>query len=336
VAEPSYRTLVVDDHEQWRYFVCSTLRKRPGLLTVGEAADGLEAIYKTQELQPDLILLDIGLPRLNGIQAARKIRELSPKSKILFVSENASWEIAEAALGTGADGYVLKSSAASDLLRAVETILDGGRFVSASLAGQDFADGAHAAAARLSASFSAPSAAKKGCHAVEFYAGDAALVDGFARFVETAVNRGSAVTFIATESHQAAVLQRLKADAVDVEALAKQGRYTSVDVIEALRAVMGSDGLPDRVRCAEVLGDLVVDSAATGHSRVAACGEFAPFLLNEGRIEAAIQMERLTDEFVREHDIDIFCGYVSDALPAERSGPILERIRLEHSAAHGQ
>jgi DNA-binding NarL/FixJ family response regulator len=332
VAEPGYRTLVVDDHEQWRSFVCSTLRKRPGLLMVGEAKDGLEAVYKTQELQPDLILLDIGLPKLNGIQAARKIRELSPKSKILFLTENSSWEIAEAALRTGADGYVLKSAAASDLLHAVETILQGGWFVSASVAGPDFAGGMNAAAAWHPTS----NAATKGCHAVEFYAGDAALVDGFARFVETAVNRGSAVTFIATESHRAAVLQRLKADAVDVEALAKQGRYTSVDVVEALRAVMGSDGLPDPVRCATVLGDVIAEFAAAGHSRVAACGEFAPVLLNAGRVEAAIRMEHLTDEFAREHDIDIFCGYVSDAFPAEQSGPILERIRLEHSAAHGQ
>src|SRR5262249_32518102 len=83
----------------------------------------------------DLILLDIGLPTLNGIEAATRIRELSPSSKILFVSENRSVDIAEKALHTGAGGYVLKSDAASDLLVAIKAVLEGKRFVSASLAG---------------------------------------------------------------------------------------------------------------------------------------------------------------------------------------------------------
>jgi DNA-binding NarL/FixJ family response regulator len=98
-------------------------------------ADGLEAVQQAQELQPDLILLDIGLPTLHGIEAARRIREVSPASKILFVSENRSADIAEEALSTGACGYVIKSDAERELLPAIEAILAGKRFVSASLAG---------------------------------------------------------------------------------------------------------------------------------------------------------------------------------------------------------
>jgi DNA-binding NarL/FixJ family response regulator len=86
-------------------------------------------------MQPDLILLDIGLPSLNGIEAARRIREISPKSKILFVSQNRSPDIAEEALSTGADGYVVKTDGASELLAAVKAVLEGKRFVSASLGG---------------------------------------------------------------------------------------------------------------------------------------------------------------------------------------------------------
>ena len=71
--------LVVEDFDPFRQFVCSTLGKRPELEIVGEASDGLEALYKAEELQPDLILLDIGLPSLNGIEAAQRIRKLSPK-----------------------------------------------------------------------------------------------------------------------------------------------------------------------------------------------------------------------------------------------------------------
>jgi CheY-like chemotaxis protein len=73
-----FRVLVVEDYEPFRRFVCSTLSKRPDLQIVGEVSDGLEAVLKARELRPDLILLDVGLPTLNGIEAARRIRELSP------------------------------------------------------------------------------------------------------------------------------------------------------------------------------------------------------------------------------------------------------------------
>ena len=131
------RVLVVDDFEPWRRIACSTLQKHPGLQVIGEVWDGLEAVQKAQEQQPDLIVLDIGLPTLNGIETARRIREHAPKAKILFLSENRSSDIAKEALRTGGSGYVVKRDAASDLLPAVEALLQGRKFVSASLAAHD-------------------------------------------------------------------------------------------------------------------------------------------------------------------------------------------------------
>jgi DNA-binding NarL/FixJ family response regulator len=127
------RVLIVDDYEPWRRFIRLTLLAYERLQVIGEACDGLEAVPKAQELQPDLILLDIGLPHLNGIEAARKIREVSPESKILFVSENRSLDIVEKALSTGASGYVLKADGATELLAAVGAILQGKQFMSAQL-----------------------------------------------------------------------------------------------------------------------------------------------------------------------------------------------------------
>ena len=89
----TYRVLVVDDYEPWRSFATRTLQKIPELQVVSEASGGLEAVQKAQELQPDLILLDIGLPTLNGIAAARRILQNAPKTKILFVSEQRSSDI---------------------------------------------------------------------------------------------------------------------------------------------------------------------------------------------------------------------------------------------------
>ena len=97
----SVKVLVVEDSEPFRKFIRSTLGKRPELQIVGEVSDGLEAVHKAEELQPDLIVLDIGLPSLNGIEAARRIRKLSTKSKILFLSQESSADVVQEALEHG-------------------------------------------------------------------------------------------------------------------------------------------------------------------------------------------------------------------------------------------
>jgi len=127
--------LLVDDYEPWRRFERLTLLAREDLQIVGEASDGDEAIQKVEDLKPEVILLDISLPGLNGIDTARKIALVAPNSKILFVSEYRSPDIAEEALGTGAAGFVIKSDAARELLPAIKDALEGKRFISASLAG---------------------------------------------------------------------------------------------------------------------------------------------------------------------------------------------------------
>jgi len=131
----SIRVLVVDDYEPWHRFVSTMLQQQQELRIVGQVRDGLEAVQQARELYPDLILLDIGLPTINGLEAARRICKCAPQSKILFVSENRSPEIAEEALGTGAGGYLVKSDAAKELLSAINAVLEGKRFISASLAG---------------------------------------------------------------------------------------------------------------------------------------------------------------------------------------------------------
>jgi DNA-binding NarL/FixJ family response regulator len=127
--------LVVDDYEPFRRFVCATLRKRPEFQVVGEASDGLEAVHKSKELQPDLIVLDIGLPTLNGIEAARRIRKLASESKILFLSQESSADVAHEALSAGASGYLVKTQAGSELLPAVDAVLQGREFLSRGLSG---------------------------------------------------------------------------------------------------------------------------------------------------------------------------------------------------------
>jgi len=121
---------VVDDFEPFRRFVCSLLSKAAGWRVIGEVSDGLEAVQKAKELQPELILLDIGLPNLSGLEAANRIHRVAPSSKIVFVTQENSFDVVRAALSNGAMGYVLKSDAGSELLEALETVLRGGQFIS--------------------------------------------------------------------------------------------------------------------------------------------------------------------------------------------------------------
>jgi DNA-binding NarL/FixJ family response regulator len=124
------RILVVDDFAPWLAFVQTCLRQELNSCIIGFAVDGVEAVRKATELQPDLVLLDVGLPRLNGIEAAQQIRKSVPNCAILFLSEVSDCDVVRVVLGSGARGYVLKSEAIRDLATAVQAILEGKRFVS--------------------------------------------------------------------------------------------------------------------------------------------------------------------------------------------------------------
>ena len=134
---PSVRVLLVDDFEPFRNLVSMMLRSTRSFEIVGEAADGLSAVQSAEELRPDLVLLDMDLPGIHGIEVARHIRRVSPGSKILFVSAGMFPDQAQAALNTGASGYVVKFEVARELLIAIETVLKGKQFVSDTLARLD-------------------------------------------------------------------------------------------------------------------------------------------------------------------------------------------------------
>jgi len=126
---PSVRILAVEDFEPWRRFISSMVEQEPQFRIICEVSDGLEAVQKAKELKPDLILLDIGLPKLNGIAAARQIRRFTPNSKILFLTQESSIAVMREALGIGA-GFVVKSDAGRELLSAMKAVMLGEQFLS--------------------------------------------------------------------------------------------------------------------------------------------------------------------------------------------------------------
>jgi DNA-binding NarL/FixJ family response regulator len=130
---PLIRVLLVEDFVPFRRLICSKLEEKSDLQIICQLSDGLEAVQKAEELKPDLILLDIGLPTMNGIAVAREIRKLALESKIIFVSQQSSADLVQEAFSSGARGYVLKTKVAIDLLPAVEAVLEGRHFASSDL-----------------------------------------------------------------------------------------------------------------------------------------------------------------------------------------------------------
>jgi DNA-binding NarL/FixJ family response regulator len=317
---PSLKILVVDDYERYRRFVSSVLHERAEFL-IWEASDGLEAVEKASELQPDLILLDIGLPRLDGIEAGRRIREVSPNSKILFVSLESSDDVVQEALRLGAQGYLLKSDAAGELLPAVDAVLQGKRFLSRRLAARGAGRTQEKETTRV--------------HEVAWYRDDASFVDDFARFVEAALEVGRAVIVIATASHRSAIMLKLQARGWDIPAAIREGSYTSLDAGETLSTFMVNDR-PSVTRLTKMLEELLeaaVKAAKGKHPKVVVCGECAPTLLAQGKVEAAMEVERLWDDMTRKYQFDLLCGYANESQPKEDSY-IFQRICAEHSAAY--
>jgi DNA-binding NarL/FixJ family response regulator len=337
------RVLVVDDYEPFRRFVCSTLDQRPDLQVIGEASDGLEAVRTAEELKPDLIVLDIGLPSLNGIEVARRIRKLCPECKILFMSQESSVDVAQAAFSLGAMGYVVKAHAGSELFAAMESVCHGRRFVSKGLSGHDRSDTIDPQDCghffQQVPPPPVPDQAKvKHSHEVHFYSDDAAFLLGLAGFVETALEAGNPVIIVATEPHRKGLLETLMARGIDGAAAIEQGLYLSLDVYQALATFMVDD-LPDSTRFLRIFGDLLSSTAKAAkgkHARVAACGEFAPTLWAQGKAEAAIQVEHLTDEVAKTGNVDILCGYVLNSSQRDQESHIYERICAEHSAVFPQ
>jgi DNA-binding NarL/FixJ family response regulator len=339
--------MVAEDYEPFRRFLCSTLAKDSVLQIIAEVQDGLEAVRRAEELRPELILLDVGLPTLNGIEAARRIRKLAPESKILFVSQESSADVVQEALAAGARGYVLKTDAGSELLIAVNAVLRGETFVSSRLAGHDFTGTSDSQtpnvhsrkellaspAPRLPRTTQSPHR-----HAVQFYSDDTFLLDGLTQFIGNALKAGSAVIVVATESHRERLLPRLQAHGLDTGAAIEQGRYISLDAADALATFMVS-GMPDPVRFLKFFGNLIVTAAKTAkgeQTRVAVFGEGVHLLWAQGNAEAAIQVERLTNQLVKTHDVDILCGYSLGSVQGGTNSHIFQRICAEHSAAHSR
>jgi DNA-binding NarL/FixJ family response regulator len=288
--------LVVDDFAPWRRFVSTIAQKEPGWQVISEASDGLEAVQKTEELTPDLILLDISLPNLSGIEVAKQIRKVAPNSKILFVSTHASWEIVEGALDTGASGYVVKADAGNELAKAVEAVFQGKRYISSRLMESTSAIPADAQAPERPGQRegltwpSTPSLLRKTefirCHEVQFYSNESVFLERVTYFIGAALKSGNPAIVFATKPHRDGLLQHLKFQGMDVDAAIQQGAFVSLDAADTLSTFM-VNGWPDADRFLEGFRNLI-QSASSAAPEVAGA-EVAP------AVEAAVPKQPIVE-----------------------------------------
>jgi CheY-like chemotaxis protein len=321
------------------------VKKKPEMQVICEVADGLEAVHKAVELNPDLILLDIGLPTLNGIEAARRIRKLAPNAEIIFLTQESSHDMVQEALGLGARGYVVKARAGTELSLALEAVVQGKQFVGGGLTGHDLTTASDAGVSGhlgpdgMLASQAWATLKKTPtpcCHEVQFYSSDEVFLERLTRFVAAALKAGNAVIVLATGPHRVNLFQSLQENGVDVGDAVAKGRYIALDAAKALTKFM-VDGLPDPARFFDCVGGTVTAALKTVQGelpRVAACGEMSPLLLAEGNADAAVAVERLTNELVKRYDLDVLCTYPARSIGGREDRRTFERICAEHSAIY--
>jgi DNA-binding NarL/FixJ family response regulator len=306
---PPLRILVVEDHEPFRRLICMELEQRAEFRVIGEVSDGVEAVQQAQKLRPELIVLDIGLPKLNGIEAARRIRRLVPDARLLFVSQESSADIVEEAFRLGAQGYVHKPFAKNDLLLAVDAVIGGKRFVSSGL---DWSERTASGASSR--------------HEILFCSDEAVLLEALSGFIADALNAGNAAIVWATESHRYDLLQRLSARGVDIERAIQRGTYIASDAFEPL----------DPVRTFAAIQSLSEAAFKGGkkYPRVAVCGERAGRLWWEGKTDEAMQIEQFLNKLAKSCDVDILCPYLLS--PGQEDQQSLQSIRAEHTVINSR
>lgn len=316
--------LVADDFKAWRSEIRSILEVRPELRVVSEVSDGLTAVQKSEELQPELILLDVNLPELNGIEAARRMRKLAPGSRILILSQESDPDVVQEALNSGALGYIYKSQMQRELLPAIESVLAGRQFVGSGLKGYKLRAGTQAQGSHR--------------HDIVFYSNDATCVDILADFTIKALRAGKTAVVVATKPHREGFLQKVRADYADVniDTVIQQGACIILDSGETLRATT-LNGLPDRGGLFDKVGGLIESvrkgSGSQRHS-VAVCGECSPLLWTEGKKEAAIEFEHLSDELTKMYGIELLCTHPLSSYQGKGNEEGLKRMCAEHMAVY--
>jgi DNA-binding NarL/FixJ family response regulator len=343
--KPSVRILVFQEFDQFQKAVAPILQQRPDWHIVAVVVDGADAVRLAAQLQPDLILLDIDLPRMNGVKAARRIRGAAPDSKIIFLGQESSIGVVQEAFRLGASSYVIKEHAGRELIPALETVLQGNQFIGSGSQGPTLVDKKEPMADHRILQVLTPlvSSSTQGVtvapnHEVQFYSDDVIFLYRVVSLITAAWRAGQSAVVCASEPFRDDLYHVLQVREPDMDDFIQTGRYLALDTADTLSELMLGDSV-NTTKFWDSLGSVITaagEAARTRPFRVALYQECAALLWAQGREEATIQMEQLFNKLAYEYDLDILCGYSIMYFDGEEDSHLIQRICAEHSAVHSE
>jgi CheY-like chemotaxis protein len=318
----SVEVLIVDDQARFRRLLRSLIESQPEYRVCGEASDGMEAIQKVDQLHPDLVLMDINMPRMNGLEATRIIRRESPDCNVVIVSQNDARVTRDQARSADANGFVTKSDLIRDLLPeigrvAMENISKLGETKESAAKGEPWCGLLADAAPRD--------------HIVQLYQDQQFLNRAVCRFAAAAIANGEGVILVPTIAHWDAFRPRLESEGVDVKAAEKRGQLTIVDADNLLPSFM-RDGMPDTPVFLGLAASVVSQARGEGrYPKVRWWGEMVNILWERGDVAASMNLEDLFDQLADQEDIAIFCSFLMDNFNGDVHARMLPRLSENHS-----
>ena len=328
------RVLIIEDSISFQKMIRLVIEQNAEFEIVGLASDGVEGVRKAEELTPDLILLDLGLPKLNGFDVARTILKRAPERKIVMVTQESSTEFVRESLRIGAFGYVRKDRLVSDLLPAAKAVLGGHRFTSDGLHLHDLDQQAQPAAAVPSGSLP-PSRAVPltSCHKLQVHSHESVLIQGVTSFVGSAIADGQPAIVIASQCLREKVLAALRSNGLDIQTAIRQGTLICLNVEEVMSLFM-LKGTPDMVRFTEFMGGLIRASSQAGRAsgqQVSVFAECTAWIWSTGKTEAALRVERLWNHLASRQNVNILCAYGVTSFHGEEDCEEIRALCEEHS-----
>jgi CheY-like chemotaxis protein len=325
--------------------VRSLVKAHPDYHICGEAGDGIEAIEKARQLRPEVVLMDINMPRMDGLEATRIIRSEVPESNVIIVTQNDATVAREQARSANAKGFVTKSDLARDLLPTIEkcrsakqeareaksaqrpTVQDEGAAVE---------NNSRLEQTRSVANDSEPwsgllASAAPSDHIVQLYQDQEFLNRAVCRFAAAAITNGEGVILVPTVAHWDAFRPRLESEGVDVKAAEKRGQLTVVDADNLLPTFM-RDGMPDSPVFLGLAQNVVSEARGDGrYPKVRWWGEMVNILWERGDVAASMALEDQFDHLAHEQDIAIFCSFLMDNFDGDVHARMLPRLGENHS-----
>ena len=350
----SVRILIVDDNETVRRGLRSFLSSRTDFSICGEAADGLDAIEKTKALQPDIVLMDITMPRMSGLDSTRIIRRELPESKIIIISQNDPAIIHRQAGEVGAAGSVAKADVSRDLIPMIENLCQRNTEIAAirtsqkghapdvlipegsvshrSKFGMEGKIGGHMNGDDHNepwCSLLADAAPRD--HIVQLYQDEKFLSRAVCRFAVSAINHGEGVILVPTSEHWNALRPRLEAEGVDIKATQASGQLTVVDADQLLPEFMRG-AMPDAPLFLGLAGETIARAhGGDRFTKVRWWGEMVNVLWERGDVAASMGLEDLFHRLAHDQEIAIFCSFLMDNFDGDVHARMLPRLGQNHS-----